>query len=153
MKRVVLAVCVVALVLAVSGRSQTPAQTKAGSVEQELIKLVNDWMDAEVKGDVAFIDRFIAEECVITDPAGVVWTKVQFLAALKSGEGTVVSAALDNVKARVYGDAAVVTGRMTAKQTLKGNDISGSYQCTDTLIKKAGRWQCVAIHLSMIAQK
>ena len=149
MKRITTVVSVVGLVFGVAILAQT--QTK--SVEQELIKLVNDWMDAEVKGDLAFIDRFIAEDCVITDPAGVVWTKAQFLASLKSGEGAVKSAVLDNMKARVYGDTAVVTGRMTAKQTFKGNDISGQYQCTDTLIKKAGRWQCVAIHLSSIAQK
>ena len=64
-----------------------------------------------------------------------------------------ISAALDNMKARVYGDAAVVNGRMTARQTFQGQDISGQYQCTDTFIKKAGRWQCVAIHLSRIAQQ
>jgi ketosteroid isomerase-like protein len=57
------------------------------------------------------------------------------------------------MKARIYGDAAVVTGRMTADQTFRGQDISGQYQCTDVLIKKAGRWQCVATHLSLIAQK
>jgi len=149
MKNISIAVSVIVLVFGAA----ILAQTQTGSVEQELIKLVNDWMDAEVKADMAFLDQFIAEGCVITDPVGAVWTKAQFLSGLKSGEGAVISAVLDNVKARVYGDAAVVTGRMTARQTLKGQDISGSYQCTDTLIKKAGRWQCVAIHISRIAQK
>jgi len=149
MKRFAFTVGLVVLVLG----APILAQTQTGSVEQELIKLVQDWMDAEVKADMAFLDQFIAEDCVITDPVGAVWTKAQFLSGLKSGEGAVISAVLDNVKARVYGDAAVVTGRMTARQTLKGQDISGSYQCTDTLIKKAGRWQCVAIHISKITQK
>jgi ketosteroid isomerase-like protein len=153
MKLIVIAVSVAVLVFAVGTQSQTPAQTKTGTAEQELLKLVQDWMDAEVKADMAFLDRFIAEDCVITDPAGAVWTKVQFLAGLKSGEGVVISSVLDNMKARVYGDAAVVTGRMTTKQTFKGKDISGQYQCTDMFIKKAGLWQCVAIHISMITQK
>ena len=139
--------------IAVCVQSQTPAQTKTGTAEQELLELVQDWMDAEVKADMAFLDRFIAEDCIITDPVGAVWTKAQFLTGLKSGEGAVISSVLDNMKARVYGDAAVVTGRMTARQTFKGKDISGQYQCTDMFIKKAGRWQCVAIHLSLIAQK
>ena len=59
----------------------------------------------------------------------------------------------DDMKARVYGDAAVVTGRNTSKETLKGKDISGLYRWTDTWIKEAGRWQCVATHASMIVQK
>jgi len=153
MNRMIIAVSVAVLVFAVGAPSQTPAETKTGTAEQELLNLMQDWMIAEVKSDMAFLDRFITEDCVITDPAGAVWTKAQFLQGLKSGEGAVISFALDNMKARIYGDAAVVNGRMTAKQTFKGQDISGQYQCTDMLIKKAGRWQCVAIHLSTIIQK
>ena len=153
MNRMIIAVSVAVLVFAVGAPSQTPAETKTGTAEQELLNLMQDWMNAEVKSDMAFLDRFITEDCVITDPVGAVWTKAQFLQGLKSGEGAVISFALDNMKARIYGDAAVVNGRMTAKQTFKGQDISGQYQCTDMFIKKAGRWQCVAIHLSMINQK
>ncbi len=141
---------VVVLAFAVGAQSQAPAETKTATTEEELLNLVHEWMNAEVKGDLVFLDRFIAEEWVVTDPAGAVWTKEQFLAGLKSGEGVVVSFELDNMKARVYGDAAVVTGRMTAKQKFRGQDISGQYQCTDVLIKKAGRWQCVATHLSAV---
>jgi ketosteroid isomerase-like protein len=153
MRRLAMAVSAAILVFAVGAGSQTPAVTKAGTAEQGLLALMQDWMNAEVKADMVFLDGFIAEDCVITDPTGAIWTKAQFLAGLRSGEGAVLSFALDNMKARVYGDAAVVNGRMTAKQTFKGQDISGQYQCTDMFIKTAGRWQCVAIHLSLISPK
>ena len=152
MNRMIIAVSAAVLVFAAGAPSQTPAETKTGTAEQELLNLMQDWMNAEVKADMAFLDRFIAEDCVITDPVGAVWTKAQFLEGLKSGEGAVMSFALDNMKARIYGDAAVVNGRMTAKQAFRGQDISGQYQCTDVFIKRAGRWQCVAIHLSTIAR-
>ena len=153
MKRAVIAVSVAVLALAVGARTQAPAQAKTGPAEQEILQLMQDWMNAEVKADMAWLNRFIAEEWVSTDPAGNVWNKTQFLGGLKSSEGAVLSFALDNVKARVYGDAALVTGRMTAKQRFQGKDISGQYQCTDMLVKKEGRWQVVATHLSMIPQK
>jgi ketosteroid isomerase-like protein len=153
MKRLIIAVSVAVLAFAVGASSQTPAETKAGTAEQELLSLMQDWMNAEVKADMVFLDRFITDDCVITDPSGAVWTKAQFLGGLKSGMGAVQSFELDNMKARIFGDAAVVNGRMTAKQTFQGQDISGRYQCTDMFIKKAGRWQCVAIHLSAITQK
>ncbi len=153
MKRALIAICVAVFAFAVGAPSQTPVQRKTATTEQEVLKLMQDWMQAEVKADMAFLDRFIAEDWVSTDPVGNVWTKSQFLAGLKSGEGAVLSFKLDNMKVRVYGDAAVVTGRMTVKQTFKGQDISGQYQCTDMLISRAGRWQCVATHLSMIPQK
>ena len=153
MKHLTGAIGLAVLALAVGALSQPPAQTKIGTAEQELLNLFQDWMNAEVKGDMEFLDRFIADDWVSTDPAANVWTKAQFLAGLKSGEGVVKSFVLDNMKARIYGDAAVVNGRMTANQTFKGQDISGQYQCTDVFIKKGGRWQCVAIHLSVIGQK
>ncbi len=153
MKRMITAVSLVVLVFAVGAQSQTSAQTKATAEEQALLNLMQDWMNAEVKADMTFLDQFIVDDCVITDPVGAVWTKAQFLGGLKSGEGAVLSFALDNMKARIFGDAAVVNGRMTAKQRFRGQDISGQYQCTDVFIKKAGRWQCVAAHLSMIPQK
>jgi ketosteroid isomerase-like protein len=153
MKRFVIAIGLAVLAFAVGAPSQTPAGTKTGAAEQELLNLFQDWMTAEVKADMAFIDQLLAEDWVVTDPSGAVWTKAQFLAGRKSGEGVVRSFVLDNMKARIYGDAAVVTGRMTADQTFRGQDISGQYQCTDVLIRKAGRWQCVATHLSLIAQK
>ena len=53
MKRIAFAVSVVVLVLAVAVQAQTPAQTKSGGVEQELIKLENEWANAWAKADVA----------------------------------------------------------------------------------------------------
>jgi len=153
MKHISIAVCVVVLVFAVAITAQTPGQPKSGSVEQELINLEQEWGDANVKADVAFLDRILAEDWVFTDPDGVVWTKAQNLAALKSGEDVVTSMVPNDMKARVYGDAAVVTGGNTTKETFKGKDISGLYRWTDTWIKKAGRWQCVATHASKIAEK
>ena len=153
MKLIAIAVSVVVLTFAVVAWAQTPAQPKSGSAEQELLKLEQDWTNAEVKADLAFLDRILADDWLFTDPDGVVWTKAKSLAVLKSGEDVVSSMVPDDMKVRIYGDAAVVTGRATTKETFKGKDISGLHRWTDTWIKKAGRWQCVATHASAIAQK
>lgn len=153
MKRIAIAVCVVVLVLAVTTWAQTPAKPKSVSVEQELLKLEQDWTNADLKADVAFLDRILADDWVITDNDGTVTNKAQDLASLKSGELVLSSMVTDDMKARVYGDAAVVTGRNTLKGTSKGKDISGQERWTDTWIKMAGHWRCVATHSSKIAGK
>jgi ketosteroid isomerase-like protein len=129
------------------------AQQKSGGAEQELLKLEQEWGDALVKPDVAFLDRILADDYTSTDPEGAVWTKAQSLGMLKSGEDVITSAVTHEMKARVYGDAAVVNGLSTFKETLKGKDISSTFRWTDTWIKKAGRWQCVAGHGSRVAAK
>ena len=149
MKRIGIAVCVVVLVFGVGSL----AQQKSGSVEQELMKLEQDWTNANVKADVAFLDRILADDWTAADQDGTVYNKTQFLTSMKSGEDVISSLVTDDMKVRVYGDTAVVTGRNTGKETLKGKDISGQYRWTDTWVKKAGRWQCVASHWSKIAGK
>jgi ketosteroid isomerase-like protein len=129
---------------------QTPAQTETGGFEKELIKLENEWADAWVKSDVAFFDRIMADDYMWTAPEGYVNSKADILALAKSG--VITSRVLADMKVRVYGDAAVVFGRDTTKETYKGEYVS-SHRWTHTWVKRAGRWQCVAAHSSLIAQK
>ena len=160
MKRIAIAVSVVVLVLIVAVSAQTPARPNEEvekqyvlkpkmSPDQELIKLENEWADALVKHDWAFLDQIFADDYIWTDPDGNVWTKAQLLASLKSGEDVLTAAEAEKIRVRVYGDAALVTGRTTVKEQYKGKDISGQYQWTDMWVKDyAGRWQCVASHSS-----
>jgi hypothetical protein len=153
MKRIsILVVLVFAVSLLAKQTSFTP-RAKVVSAEQELLKLEMDWSNAEVKADIAFLDKILADEWVMTDADGVLWTKAESLAMLKSGEDRVSSEVPSEIKARVYGDAAVTTGIVTDKETLKGKDVSGTYRFTDTWIKRVGRWQCVASHSSKVAGK
>jgi ketosteroid isomerase-like protein len=128
MKRIAIAVSVAVLVFGVAILAKTQTQ----SVEQELINLENEWADALVKHDWVFIDRILADDYVTTDPEGNVSTKAQEIAFLKSRESALTPCVHHEMKVRVYGDAAVVTGRSTINETYKGKDFSGNYRWTDT---------------------
>jgi ketosteroid isomerase-like protein len=149
MKRIAIAVSVLVLVFCVA----IQAQTKRESVEQELIKLANGWNEAWANREIAIFDRILADDFIGPDSDGIVLTKAQEIAWLKSGEIVVKSAVADDFKVRVYGDAAVVTYRTTEKGEFKGSDYSGQYRYTDTWVKKTSRWQLGAEHFSKIAQK
>ena len=79
-------------------------------------------------------------------------TKAQELALVKTTETTVTSAIADDFRVRVYGDAAVVTFRLTVKNRINGNESTGQERFTDTWVNRDGRWQCVAVHYSRIKQ-
>jgi ketosteroid isomerase-like protein len=152
MKRIALMVGLVILVLGLAVLAQTQTENWEHA-EQELIALEKSWSDAMVKKDLAFLDQILSDDYLFTDPDGAVSTKAQLLAYHRSGESIYASVVTDNVKVRIYGDAAVVIGRNTERYQNKGKDISGQYQWTDTWVKHAGRWRCVAGHVSKIAQK
>src|SRR5271169_4118670 len=95
MKKILAGVIVFALVtpwLAFGqGTPQKAAPSKSSSAEKELIKLEDGWCDAYVKGDVAFYDRILADDLTATDDEGLVTTKAQEIASLKSGDLKITS--------------------------------------------------------------
>lgn len=58
-----------------------------------------------------------------------------------------------DMKVRLHGDAAVVTGRTIVKGQAGGSSFDAEFQFTDTLVKSAGRWRvAAATHISRISR-
>src|SRR5689334_12320683 len=108
------------------------------------MQIERDWTDAGLKKDVAAMDKIVADDWIGLDFQGKTVTKAQMLAELKSGTSSSSSIDLGEMKVRVFGDTAVVTGSDTEKSTYKGKDSSGKYVWTDIFVKRNGRWQPVA---------
>jgi len=148
MKRLILAVNLTVIAFAAAAQAQVPAQTRTGSDEQALIKMENEWLQAFFANDGAVADRFLADDYMGTDEHGDIKNKAQEITEIKGGAHLSTSGVLDNLRVRVYGDAAVVTGRRIMKGLFQGKEYRSPYLWTDIFIKRGGRWQCVASHVS-----
>jgi hypothetical protein len=123
------------------------APAKYGSiadVEQALIKMQREWARAYLKRDMAAIERIVADDWI-----GVAWngdtdTKAGELDEIKTGIYKVDSIDLDNLKVRVFGNAAVTTMDVREKSTYAGKDIGGHFRYTSTWVDRNGKWQVVA---------
>jgi uncharacterized protein (TIGR02246 family) len=121
--------------------------------EQELVAVENAWAAAAVKADGAALEKIYADEYLFTDEEGLVWNKSQDIANVTTGVYKPTSYKFDDMKVRIYGDTAVVTGRNMVQATYKGKDISGPYRFTDVFVKRDGRWQCVATQAGRVSKK
>ena len=106
-----------------------------------------------LEDDAAFLQKPFADEYLSTGSSGATYSKAQDLANVTSEGTSLTSFALTDLKVRVYGDTAVVTGLNTTKSTFKGKDDSGAYRFTDVFVKRDGRWQVVATQGTLVAKK
>ncbi len=126
--------------------------TDNAKVEKIFAQLEDDWAVANVHADQIALDRILAPEWTYTDIDGNVVSKAQMYAEMKAGVGKVTSVTNDEVKVRVFGDTAIVSGLETEKSNYKGKDTSGQYRYTDVFIKRNGTWWAVATHSSKVAK-
>ncbi|MGH9968764.1 MAG: nuclear transport factor 2 family protein [Pyrinomonadaceae bacterium] len=129
--------------------SQTPVKTGEpnNSVEQTVLKLTQDWLVADEKQDRAALDRIIADDFLGTGPRGSTVTKTDVIPREGSGGGG-LSITAEDVKARVFGDTAIVTGRGIRK-----SQEQGELRFTVVFAKRENRWQMVAGHLSAVPRQ
>lgn len=132
---------------------QTGGRTSAqgGDVEQTLMRIEQELIDAVLAGDASAVERHYADSFIFTTPDGTMVNKSQVIANVKSGNLKYESTKIDDMKVQVYGDTAVVTLRSTDKGRHKGVDISGQYRWTDVFVRRDGRWQLVAAQGTRIA--
>lgn len=121
--------------------------------EEELRGLERELVGAVLRRDSAALRRILADELTFVTPFGDVFDK-QAVANIDANEDLVNdSIELDDVRVRVYGEAAVVTGRATLKARVKGLDLSGQYRYIRVYATRDGRWQVVAYQATRIAER
>ncbi|MBV9958322.1 MAG: nuclear transport factor 2 family protein [Acidobacteria bacterium] len=141
-----------ALVLVAS--AQTKPKDNKSRVQAELMQLERDIGEANIKRDKAFFERIEADEFIFTDSSGGLTTKAQDVASLDSPPGAfkLVSYVPDEMSVQVYGDTAVVTGRVTTVSRSAERSVTSQSRFTDVFVKRKGRWQLVAGHSSRIRE-
>jgi len=136
---VVMALSSLALGQARSKRSSRSSHRRpsSSSVEPELRKLEREWFEAIVHQDTATLDRILADDYISTAADGTVLNKEQSIARIKAGGLPVKSYTTDEVKVRVYGETAVITGHSVWNGQTE-------IRQTEMWVRKQGRWQAVS---------
>lgn len=138
--------------LLVLASSIAVGQTGSSKDERELLKLQRQWLDAYQKHDAAALERIEADDFSLTESDGKVTTKAEDVASIRNAKPPQPDDSFDatDVKVRLYGDTAVLIGRVVLKYRNKGQLVEEQYRYTDTYLKRRGRWQVVASQLTRI---
>lgn len=111
--------------------------------EKAVMQAERDIMTAIKKGDGKTLERLFADDLTVIGSRGWVGTKQELLKDIQPGEDLVIN--FSEMKARVYGSAAVATGVMEWKIKPPGQTEQTVYvRFTDTFVKKKNDWQMVS---------
>ncbi len=117
---------------------------------QEVLRLERKWADAMHSGDLATLDAMVTRDFHVAIAAQGMplqvtprepWLKVMPLYQIQE-------MTIDDIRAQIYGDIAVVTLLWTQKATVQGRDRSGTFFITDIWRKTPQGWQVAERHSS-----
>lgn len=149
MRVLITAVVIFAGLAIAQGQKQENKSAGASKAEQQILALNREWADAIARGDMEALDRLFADDMIVTSSSGEVRSKAQEMDDLKpASDITTYFFKTDDVRARVYKDAAVVTGLARWRIKYQGRDIDNQRRYTSVYVKQRGRWRIVAQQLT-----
>jgi len=136
------------VVLTISACGLSVAQTPA---QREVLQFERDACKAFLDADTAALERTLTPDFTLTLSNGDVSTRADEINELRSGKIHYDIFENYDMLARLYGDdVAVVLGKTRVKGTAEGKPFDRVVQFTDTLVKRDGRWQLAAGHVSRL---
>ena len=145
MRHSLLAAALLALMVPSMGRADD------ADAEKQVAMISKQHGEAVVKGDTKALDSILGDDWVGINPRGEVQSKAQQAKSLKDGSLDFETIDPEEVKVRVYGDAAVVMGRYHVKLAFGGQKIDQLVRTTEVFVKQGGKWQCVSTQVTNIA--
>lgn len=131
------------------------SHANAADTRQEISDMEQKWAEAVQRNDVDAIGSFLSDDFTFVNPRGQLLTRSQHLDDFRNKRTVFTKVELSDVQIRVYGEAAVVTSRpkitgyaVTPAGTTKFDAQPARF--TDTLIRREGKWQSVARHMSLV---
>jgi ketosteroid isomerase-like protein len=148
--RQIFAIAIVAFSAAAiaSGQERGAIRDPRSIVEQDIRKLDNERIQAQIHADVAALERIYADGFIGVGPSGTVRTKPQVISDFTSGELKFQSITTDDVQVRIFGNTAVETGRSTMNGQDRGKAVPRDNRFSRVWVKQQGHWRLVLNHYS-----
>jgi ketosteroid isomerase-like protein len=151
-RRFIAQICFLSLLLSVVVlvEAKQPKADSDAAILQTLQAMEQAWLNAEKNHDAAAFEKLVADDWIAISPDGKSQTKAERAAEIKTAD--ITSATLGDMKVRVFGDTAVVTGTDDEITLEDGKKSSGHYVWTDVFVKRNGKWLAVASQTAQIPQ-
>ncbi len=143
------------LLIASSAALAQPVNSNSAEANQ-LIQLEERWNRASQRKDANTIAGMITSDYFYTGTEGEVGNGALLLKHAREGEADeprYQSYKIDDVRVRIYGNTAVVTGRWTGSGTTQNKNAIAQERWTDVWIRHDDSWKCVCSQSTKIERR
>jgi ketosteroid isomerase-like protein len=130
--------------------SLMPALAQASDQGDAVLQTERDLATAYLKSDADSIAQGVMEDYTLTNSMGKITTRGDDIAEARKNDPKYEIFENYDMKVRVHGDTAVVTGKTHTKGVSGGKPFDFQFQFTDTFVKDGGRWRLLAGHVSKL---
>ena len=138
-------ILIAGLILASNGGSFGQGKSEGDTVRALELK----WTESYKQRSIDILSSLLADEFVITVEDGNVYSKAGYISHTADSKVRVDVAEMSDLKVRVHGNTAIVTGAYHEKGVSEGKPYEYRDRLTDVWIKSAGKWQVLASHYSV----
>lgn len=114
------------------------------TVEQDILALEDKRYAAMTAQDAATLAQLLHDDLVYTHSSAVIDTKDSYVEGIRSGKFRYSKIERSEEKVRVYGDAALVTGRAAIEVAVDGKPKSLRLRYLNVWVKQPSGWKFVA---------
>jgi ketosteroid isomerase-like protein len=125
------------------------APAQGSDATAKILALENKWNLAYQQRDVAAMSSILADDFIITVEDGNTYSKSGYIAHAGDTRTKVEVSELLDMKVRLHGNTAIVTGQYHEVGTEKAKRYEYHDRLTDTWMFLDGRWQVIASHYSV----
>ena len=116
----------------------------ADNAERAVLQMEEARVHAMLAGNLPALSEFLSADLTYVHSGGQLETRSEFIERLKTGKLRYRRFDRQEVRARVYGKTAVVTGRAHVEVDADGGPNAFEIRFLDVWVRQNGRWQMVA---------
>lgn len=151
MMAVVLLTCFVAMLSAQQAQAAPKGHEKKHDYKKQVEMLEEQWRRAQLAGDVATMDRMLADDFIGISMSGQVNTKAQQLERIRTRKLVVSKVELSDMKVKLVGSVAIVTSQAEVEGTSEDGSVKGTYRYTRIYQRETnGDWKITSFEATRI---
>lgn len=131
-------------------KAEGKRRSKAACITQQIMEIERERREAALRNDVPYLEHIMGDDFVGIGSWGNVYDKATHIKARESGSLKLKSIDPLDLKVRVYGITAIVTGTVNVEGSWKTRHFGGTFRFTRVYVRKRGSWKIVSSQLTKV---